>query len=99
VVKDDKQCLRDMGDARLDLDVWDAMMEATFKPTPKLLWHALPWVIAAFAIVIAAWAMWHRATRNVTPAEVMHLDIPYPRTSSPFPPLDSRSLLTAKVSR
>ncbi len=54
LIKNDKSRLRDIGEARLDLDdTSDATLEATPGPPPtKPLWRPIPWIIAAFLIVI-----------------------------------------------
>jgi eukaryotic-like serine/threonine-protein kinase len=85
LVKDDKRRLRDIGDARLDLDdAWDAKLDTTAMPPPNPLWRALPWAIAASAIVIAAWALSHRTAIDRASHEVMHFDITYPPNVEPI---------------
>ena len=85
LVKDDKRRLRDIGDARLDLDdAWDAKLDTTSMPPPNPLWRALPWAIAASAIVIAAWALSHRTGIDRASHEVMHFDITYPPNVEPI---------------
>jgi eukaryotic-like serine/threonine-protein kinase len=90
LVKDDKRRLRDIGDARLTLD--DAMLEdaklaapeAAPGAQPNLLWRVLPWAIAAVAIVIAAWTLWHRTGSGAASGTVLHLDIGYPLNVEPI---------------
>jgi eukaryotic-like serine/threonine-protein kinase len=84
LVKDDKRRLRDIGDARLELD--DAL-HAALEATPTLSqtppWRVLPWAIAASMIVIAAWALFHGAHGDMTSREIMHFDIAYPADVEP----------------
>ena len=88
LVKDDKQRLRDIGDARLALD--DAMLEdgklpeaaATTPPNPG--WRVLPWAIAAVALAVAAWTLWHGTGNGTVSGAVMHLDINYPPNVEPI---------------
>jgi serine/threonine-protein kinase len=84
LVRDDKRRLRDIGDARLDLEnATDTTLEATSIPPPKALWRALPWAIAAGALIIAAWVVPHRAGDDMASRQVMHLDIDYPPNVEP----------------
>ncbi len=84
LVKDEKRRLRDIGDARLDLDdALDATPDATSMPAPNPLWRALPWAIATAAIAAAAWTLSHR-TADTASSGVMHLDITYPPNVEPI---------------
>ncbi len=84
LVKDEKRRLRDIGDARLDLDdALNAPPDAASMPSPNPLWRSLPWALAAVAIVIAAWTLWNRTGIDMASREVMHLDITYPPNVEP----------------
>lgn len=85
LTKDEKRRLRDIGEARLALeDVGDAPSDAASAAPTNLLRRALPWAIAAAAIAIAAWTLWHRPTTEATSREAMHLDIAYPPNVEPL---------------
>ena len=78
LVKDDKRRLRDIGEARLQLEIAsDETHETPSVPPPKGFWRLFPWAIAGSVIVIAAWALPHRGA-DMASREVMHLDIAYP---------------------
>jgi hypothetical protein len=90
LVKDDKHRLRDIGDARLDLEnATDTTLEATSIPPRNALWRVLPWAIAACALIIAAWVVPHRAGDDMASRQVMHLDIDYPPNVEPVVGLPS----------
>jgi Tol biopolymer transport system component len=85
--KDDKRRLRDIGDARLALDdamLGDATPGAAPPGRPNWRWGALPWAIAAVAVVIAAWTLWHRDSSSVASGTVMHLEVGYPPNVEPI---------------
>jgi serine/threonine-protein kinase len=83
LVKDPRQRLRDIGDARLELEAApDTPVAATPAPT-RTLWQALPWGIAAGAALLAAWTLWGRTTVLTTARDVMQLDIGFPRDVEP----------------
>ncbi len=82
LTKDDKRRLRDIGDARLELDdVQDAKPDVA--PAPNLLWRALPWAVAAIAIAVAAWTLLPRSGLDTASRNVMHFDITYPSNVEP----------------
>jgi serine/threonine protein kinase len=84
LVKDDRRRLRDIGDARLELETpAHAALGAESLPTSPL-WRSLSWAIAIVAIVITAWALLHRPGSNTAPPEVMHLDVVYPTGVEPI---------------
>ncbi len=83
--RDPKKRLRDIGDVHLDLDdVSDVMSVAGTVQRPNTLLRALPWTIAALAIVIAAWMVSHRTGTDTASRDVMHLDISYPSNVEPI---------------
>jgi serine/threonine protein kinase len=84
LVKDDKRRLRDIGDARLELDTPADMTGGVASVLSKPPWRAVPWVIAIVATVIAAWALLHRPGNNMASPAVMHLDIAYPPGVEPM---------------
>jgi serine/threonine protein kinase len=85
LVKDDKYRLRDIGDARLDIeDARDEPPEAASTTLRTPLWRALPWAIAAAAIAVAAWTISHRTGMDTASREVLHFDITYPPNVEPI---------------
>ncbi len=87
--RDSKKRLRDIGDARLDLeDVRDPTGRAEPAGAPSL-WRALPWGLTAAAALVAAgllagWTLWGRTGLDTTAREVMHLDIAFPPDVEPI---------------
>lgn len=85
LTKDDKRRLRDIGEARLALEnVGEAPPVGMSAASPNSIRRALPWAIAAAAIVIAAGTLWHRTGFDTGSREVMHLDIAYPPNIEPI---------------
>jgi Tol biopolymer transport system component len=82
--RDPKKRLRDIGDAREDLeDTRGPIGRAeTGAPSP---WRALPWALAAIAALVAGWALWGRSSAGPTVHDVMHLDIGFPPDVEPLP--------------
>jgi serine/threonine-protein kinase len=81
--KDAKNRLRDIGDARIALEEGgEATLEGISQTPPNRHRRALPWVMAAAAIVIAGWALWHPT--GTVRREVMHVDIGYPPNVEPL---------------
>ncbi len=91
LAKDDKRRLRDMGDARLELE--DAP-EATdpVAPAPVATGRArlLPWAVAVAAIVVAGWALVGGTGSDTAGRGVMHLDINMPEGTEPISGLGGR---------
>ncbi|HEX7624012.1 MAG TPA: protein kinase, partial [Anaeromyxobacteraceae bacterium] len=84
--RDPKRRLRDIGDARPDLE--DARVTTGAEPLPmRSLWRALPWALAATAVLLAAWAFWGRRTTSLDTAArgVTQVDIAYPPDVEPLP--------------
>jgi Tol biopolymer transport system component len=85
LVKDPRQRLRDIGDARLELeDVRDTSGAAASAPA-RTGWRALPWGLAAAAMLLAGLALWTRAQGNGPALQVTHVDIGFPRDVEPYP--------------
>ena len=85
LVKDPRQRLRDIGEARLALDdARDPPGAVQPSPVPTLLRWA-PWGVAAAAVLVAAWALWSRTGLTTTAPQVTHLEIAYPRDVENFP--------------
>ena len=82
LMKDPRQRLRDIGDARLDLE--DAAAAASPVPARGPLWRALPWGLAATALLLVGWTTWGPTSVASTAREVTHLDIGFPRDVEPF---------------
>ena len=85
LVKDPRQRLRDIGDARLDLE--DAReAPALAAPTPvRSVRRALPWGMAAAAVLLAGWALWGPPGAGTTALPVTHIEIGFPRDVEPGP--------------
>jgi hypothetical protein len=83
LVKDDKRRLRDIGDARCDLDARDATMEATsMLPTKNAL--ARPSVGHSYSCNhYCCMGDVESRCQQYGPGEVLHLDIPYPPNVEP----------------
>jgi serine/threonine protein kinase/Tol biopolymer transport system component len=85
LVKDPRQRLRDIGEARLALDAPHDLPGA-LQPAPLHgRWRAVPWGIAAALAIIAVWALWSRSSPATTAPQVAHLEIAYPRNVENFP--------------
>ncbi len=85
LVKDPRQRMRDIGEARLALDdAHDAPVVIPSAPAPAL-WRLLPWTIAAAAALVAGWAFWSRTGPAPTAPQVTQFEIAYPRDVENFP--------------
>ncbi len=86
LVKDPRQRMRDIGEARLALDAANDTSGAVQSSPVAALWRWVPWGVAAAAMaLVAAWALWGQ-TRPATPVpRVTHLEIGYPPDVEPFP--------------
>src|SRR5262249_24611174 len=81
--KDAKNRLRDIGEARIALEeADDATPQGTSPTPPNQLRRAPPWALAAVAVALAAWTLWHRG--DGARRGVMHLDIGYPPNVEPI---------------
>ena len=87
LVKDPRQRLRDIGEARVALDAApDAPVAA---PSTPVLWRSIPWGVAALMAVLAAWALWGRTSPGTAVPRVTHLEIGHPRGVEPATALSS----------
>ncbi|MGO8793925.1 MAG: protein kinase domain-containing protein [Candidatus Sulfotelmatobacter sp.] len=95
LTKDEKGRLRDIGDARLDLDdpLEPAAMPTASLSKVQLGWRVLPWAMAVAAIILSLWALSHRAS-NETSTSVMRLEFIYPRETEPISGLQSSFALS-----
>ena len=83
LVKDPRQRLRDIGEARLALDdAHDTPGAVQPAPAPAL-WRLVPWGVAAAVALVAAWALWGRTGPATTTPQVTHLEIGFPRDVEP----------------
>ncbi len=83
LVKDPRQRLRDIGDARLELDgARDTPAPAAPVPAHSI-WRALPWGLTAAAVLVAGWTLWDRTRVDTTARDVMQLDVGFPRNVEP----------------
>jgi Tol biopolymer transport system component len=80
--RDAKRRLRDIGDARLELEDERPASDAAAAPTGGL-WRALPWGLAAVAALAAALALRGRSGLEPPEREVIHLDVAYPPDVEP----------------
>src|SRR5260221_13844806 len=72
LVKDARQRLRDIGDARPELTgVSDGDGRAPAART-RSLWGALPWGLALATTLLAGWALWGRGRADTTAREPMY---------------------------
>jgi Tol biopolymer transport system component len=83
LVKDPRQRLRDIGDARLDLE--DAPVAAPPVAPARLFGRALPWGVAAAAVLLAGWAFWGHPGTSITALPVTHLELGFPHDVEPGP--------------
>jgi len=82
--RDPKKRLRDIGDARLELeDVRETTGRAESAP-PRTLWRALPWGLTAAAVLVAGWTLWGRSGLDTTARDVRELDIRFPPDVEPI---------------
>ena len=65
LVKDPRQRLRDIGEARLALDAANDTSGAVQSSPVAALWRWVPWGVAAALALVAAWALWGQ-TRPAT---------------------------------
>jgi Tol biopolymer transport system component len=96
--RDPKKRLRDIGDARSDLEeTREPLVPAPTATAPA--WRALPWMLASTAVVLAGWAFWGRPPRDTRAPEVMHLDIAFPANVEPVLPLSTSALAVSPDGR
>jgi eukaryotic-like serine/threonine-protein kinase len=85
LAKDPRQRLRDIGDARLDLEAAPEAPALAASAAVRSAWRALPWGIAAAAVLVTGWAVWGRPVAGATGSPVTHLEIGFPRDVEPGP--------------
>jgi serine/threonine-protein kinase len=84
LTKDEKRRLRDIGDARLELeDSLDAVPDVA-PSAARPLKRALPWAVAAAGILLAGWTIVNRNGNIAASRSVMHLDVAYPAEVEPI---------------
>ncbi len=84
LVKDPRQRMRDIGEARLALDdARDGPGAVQPSPVPTL-WRWAPWGVAAALALVAAWALWGQPRAATTAPQVTYLEIGYPRDVEPI---------------
>jgi eukaryotic-like serine/threonine-protein kinase len=82
--RDARKRLRDIGDARPELEDQREPMAETAATPAHSLWRVLPWGLASAAALVAGWALWARSGGD-TPAPVAtHLEIAYPPNVEPL---------------
>ncbi len=84
LVKDPRQRLRDIGDARLDLEDARDTPAAAAPLQARSIWRALPWGVAAAAVLLAGWTLWGRTGIATTARDVTQVDIGFPRDVEPY---------------
>jgi serine/threonine-protein kinase len=87
LVKDPRWRLRDIGEARLVLERPDDPADAVARPPQRSAVRAVPWAIAASALLLAGWAISGRTGVAITAPEVTHLEIGFPRDVEPYHPI------------
>jgi eukaryotic-like serine/threonine-protein kinase len=88
--RDPKKRLRDIGDARPDLD--DVSAAPAVRPVALSRWRALPWVVAVVAVLVSAWALWARAPQEAGAPAVLHLNVTLPSHIEPVLSLSNGAL-------
>ncbi len=84
LVKDPRQRLRDIGEARLVLERSDDPTGTGVRAPQRSVVRAVPWAVAAAAVLAAGWALWGRAGSAPSTLPVTHLDIGFPPDVEPF---------------
>jgi Tol biopolymer transport system component len=85
LVKDPRQRLRDIGEARLALDAAHDITGTVQASSMSLFWRAVPWVVAAALAVVTGWALWSRTGSSTTaPRVAQHLEIGFPLDVEPY---------------
>ena len=86
LVKDPRQRLRDIGEARLALDAANDTSGVAQSSPVAAFWRWVPWGVAAAAVaLVAAWALWGQTRPATRAPQVTHLEIGYPPDVEPFP--------------
>jgi Tol biopolymer transport system component len=82
--RDAKKRLRDIGDARAELDEVHAGTGEVAAAPASALGRALPWGLAAAAALVASWALWGQGGNAAAAPDVIHLDIALPPDVEPL---------------
>ncbi|HLE71285.1 MAG TPA: protein kinase [Vicinamibacteria bacterium] len=82
--RDSRKRLRDIGDARLDLNDDRDRTGGAEPAGTRSLWRALPWGLTVAAVLVAGWTLWGRTGLDTTARDVMHLDIGFPPDVEPI---------------
>ena len=84
LVKDPRHRLRDIGDARLELDgVGDSGGRDAAVPARRL-WRVLPWGLALVLALLTGWTLWGRSRAGTTAPAAMYFDIGFPPDVEPL---------------
>jgi eukaryotic-like serine/threonine-protein kinase len=89
--RDPKRRLRDVGDARPDLD-GTLDIAGSAEPRRRSRWRALPWALTGAAALVTGWALWAPSPRGTSVREVTHLDIAFPPDVELVLPLSTAAL-------
>jgi eukaryotic-like serine/threonine-protein kinase len=83
LVKDPRQRMRDIGEARLALDAANDTSGAVQSSPMAALWRWVAGGVAPAVALVAAWALWGQPRAATTAPQVTHLEIGYPRDVEP----------------
>jgi serine/threonine protein kinase len=83
--RDPRKRLRDIGDARADLDPVTESEALPLAPRRSIA-RALPWGLTVLALLLTGWALWERRPSTVPTQEATHVDIDYPPEVEPILP-------------
>ena len=97
LIRDPRQRLRDIGDARIVLDKIiagapdEAVAPLAVSATQSMsaAARALPWAVAALIGIVAGWTLWGRTGPATPVPRVMYLEIGHPREVEPFSELNT----------
>ncbi len=83
LVKDPRQRLRDIGEARLVLERPDDPVAMVVQPPRRAVVRGVPWAVAAAALLAAGWALWGRPGPGPSTPAATHLEIGFPPDVEP----------------
>ena len=83
LVRDPRQRLRDIGDARLELDGVGENAGRVPAAHTRPLWRALPWGLVMAAALLAGWTLWDRSRAAAPARDSMHFDMGFPPDVEP----------------
>ena len=84
LVKDPRQRLRDIGEARLILERPDDPVAMVVQPPQRAVVRAVPWAVALAAVLAAGWALWGRPGPGPSTPAATHLEIGFPPDVEPY---------------